>query len=144
MVKALEVAKYIVQEALHRESPVSNLKLQKLLYFVQGVSLALNNVPALEDKIVAWKYGPVVEDVYYAYSMYGANDIIIPFEVDLDLAEELKDVVKLVLDELLEFSAIELVKETHVVGSPWSEVSLNDIISTDSIKKYFLEHYING
>lgn len=143
MVKALEVAKYIVQEALHRKSPVSNLKLQKLLYFVQGVSLALNNVPAFEDKIVAWKYGPVVEDVYYAYSMYGANDIIIPFEADLELAGELKNVVKLVLDELLEVSAIELVKETHVVGSPWSEVSLNDIIPTDSIKKYFLEYYVN-
>lgn len=144
MVKALEVAKYIVQEALHRDRPVSNLKLQKLLYFVQGVSLALNNVPAFDDKIVAWKYGPVVEDVYYAYSMYGANDIIIPFEVDLDLTEDLKDVIKLVLDELLKFSAIELVKETHVVGSPWSEATLNDIIPTDSIKKYFLEHYING
>lgn len=144
MVKALDVAKYIVQEALHRESPVSNLKLQKLLYFVQGVSLALNNVPAFEDKIVAWKYGPVVEAVYYAYSMYGANNIIIPFEVDLDLTEELKTVVKLVLDELLEVSAIELVKETHVVGSPWSKVNLNDIIPTDSIKKYFLEHYVNG
>ena len=144
MVKALDVAKYIVQEALHRESPVINLKLQKLLYFVQGVSLALNNVPAFEDKIVAWKYGPVVEAVYYAYSMYGANNIIIPLGVDLDLAEELKTVVKLVLDELLEVSAIELVKETHVVGSPWSKVSLNDIIPTDSIKKYFLEHYVNG
>lgn len=144
MVKAIEVAKYIVQEALYRKSPVSNLKLQKLLYFVQGVSLALNNVPAFEDKIVAWKYGPVVEDVYYAYSMYGANDIIIPFEADLELAEELKNVVKLVLDELLEVSAIELVKETHVDGSPWSKVSLNDIIPSDSIKKYFLEHYVNG
>lgn len=143
MVKALEVAKYIVQEALHRESPVSNLKLQKLLYFVQGVSLALNNVPAFEDDIVAWKYGPVVEDVYYAYSMYGANDIIIPFEVDVNLTEKLKHVINLVLDELLPVSAIALVNETHLNGSPWHSVNLNAVIPISNIKQYFLDNYMN-
>lgn len=144
MVTALDVAKYIVQEALCRKNPVSNLKLQKLLYFVQGVSLALHNVPAFNEKIVAWKYGPVVESVYYAYSMYGANDIIVPFKEEFDLTEDLKEVVKLVLDELLELSAIELVKETHMDGSPWTKVSLNDIIPTTSIKEYFLKHYIKS
>lgn len=143
MVKALEVAKYIVQEALHRESPVSNLKLQKLLYFVQGVSLALNNVPAFEDDIVAWKYGPVVEDVYYAYSMYGANDIIIPFEADVNLTEKLKHVINLVLDELLPVSAIALVNETHLTGSPWHSVNLNAVIPNSNIKQYFLDNYMN-
>lgn len=142
MTKALDVAKYIVQEALRRKAPVSNLKLQKLLYFVQGTYLAMYKEVAFEDKIIAWQYGPVVKDVYYEYSMFGANDII-PIKNDeiVELPSKLKDVINLVLDKLLTASAIALVNETHKKNSPWDQVYLNETISTDSIAKYFLDNY---
>ena len=141
MASALEVAKYIVQESLDRNSPVSNLKLQKLLYFVQGSSLAVNGMPAFDDEIVAWKYGPVVENVYYTYSMYGANDIIPPCEEEVTLSSNLKSIIDFVLSSLLPLSAIELVNETHKYNSPWDRVDMYDVIDIDSIKTYFLEHY---
>ena len=142
MTTALDIAKYIVQEALRRKAPVSNLKLQKLLYFVQGTYLAMYKEVAFQDKIIAWQYGPVVRDVYYAYSMFGANDII-PIDNDeiIELSPKLKEVIDLVLDKLLNASAIALVNETHKKNSPWDQVDLNETISIDSIAEYFLDNY---
>lgn len=144
MTSALEVAKYIVKESIQRNSPVSNLKLQKLLYFVQGSSLVINKERAFEEDIIAWKYGPVVECVYYAYAMYGANDIIPPFDVKINLETNLQSIIDFVLENLLPISAIDLVNETHLPGSPWAEVQQNKIIPVESIENYFLEHYIKG
>ena len=69
MSTALRVAEHIIYEAQKRKIPVTNTKLQKLLYFVQGVYLAKHNKKAFEDNIIAWKYGPVIKDIYYNSSL---------------------------------------------------------------------------
>ena len=56
---------------------ITNLKLQKLLYYAQGCYLALENKPLFNDNIVAWKHGPVVECIYNKYSPYGSSGISI-------------------------------------------------------------------
>ena len=43
---------------------ISNLKLQKLLYYSQGCFLALRDEPLFDSPIEAWTYGPVVPEVY--------------------------------------------------------------------------------
>lgn len=139
---AANVAKYIIYKSLQRKEPVSNLKLQKLLYFIQGSCLVINDEQAFDDDIVAWRYGPVVKSVYYTYSVYGANDIITTFEEEITLPQHLKEVVDFVLDNLLPVSAITLVNETHLDGSPWKEVNINEKLSISSIKSYFKKHYL--
>lgn len=144
MATASKIAKYIVKEALKRNMPVTNLKLQKLLYFVQGVHLFMNEKVAFPDEIIAWQYGPVVKDVYYEYSIYGANDIIpIDKNEKIILSMRLKKLVNFVLDDLLRYSDIALVKETKKEGSPWSQVSLNEVIDEKDIYEYFLKNYIH-
>lgn len=144
MATASRIAKYIVKEALKRKMPVTNLKLQKLLYFVQGVHLFMHEKVAFSDEIIAWQYGPVVKDVYYEYSIYGANDIIpIDKNEKIILSMRLKKLISFVLDDLLRYSDIALVKETKKEGSPWSQVSLNEVIDEKDIYEYFLKNYIH-
>ena len=46
---------------------ISNLKLQKLLYYAQSAYLALKNTPLFSNNIIAWNHGPVVEEIYQKY-----------------------------------------------------------------------------
>lgn len=104
----------------------------------------MHDKEAFPDEIIAWQYGPVVKDVYYEYAIYGANDII-PIDNDekIKLSIRLKKLVSFILDDLLKYSAIALVKETKKEGSPWSQVSLNEEIDIKDIYEYFLKNYID-
>lgn len=77
MAKALDVAKYLVQLA-EREvepEPLTSMRLQKLLYYVQGWSLGLRQTAMFGEAIEAWQHGPVVPEVYRAFSAYQNNPI---------------------------------------------------------------------
>ena len=54
---------------------ITNLVLNKLVYFAQVESLRETGKPLFEDKIEAWSYGPVEKDVYYTFQKYGRNRI---------------------------------------------------------------------
>ena len=141
---ALDVAQYIINETLNKGYPVSNLKLQKMLYFVQGVMLVNYGRPAFEDRIEAWQYGPVVPEVYFAYSSYGATPILLQYDkINLD-AEE-KNAANIVINSFLKTPAFALVNETHKVNSPWYDAyhsSGDNIISNESIVQYFRAQYV--
>ena len=70
-------ANYII-ENLHKKNidDLTNLKLQKLLYFAYGVHLSLFNEKLFEDEIQAWKHGPVVPSVYHEFKDCGKNPIM--------------------------------------------------------------------
>ena len=57
------------------EGEISNLKLQKLVYYAQGFSLVLLDAPLFPEPIEAWMHGPVVPDLYRNFSRYGAAPI---------------------------------------------------------------------
>ena len=141
---ALDVAQYIINETLNKGYPVSNLKLQKMLYFVQGVMLVNYGRPAFEDRIEAWQYGPVVPEVYFAYSSYGATPILLQYDkINLD-AEE-RNAANIVINSFLKTPAFALVNETHKVNSPWYDAyhsSGDNIISNESIVQYFSAQYV--
>lgn len=142
MSTASRVAEYIIHEAQKREKPVTNIKLQKLLYFTQGVYLAKYNKLAFEDNIIAWKYGPVVKDIYYKYSLYGAEPIIIVEKYDSKISLMLINVINIVLESFLDVNQTDLIEEIIKPGSPWSYTDIDDVISVDDIKDYFLTNYI--
>lgn len=135
---ALTVAKYFLSITDRKESGdlISNLKLQKLLYYAQGYSVALYGVknPLFPEKVYAWKHGPVVKRTYHHYSSYG--DEALPAEA----APALDDGTRAFLDEIYRvygrFSAWALREMTHR-ESPWLnnfkpntmdiEIPLNDL-----------------
>jgi len=120
---------------------LSNLKLQKLVYYAQGFHLALTGEPLFEDPLEAWEHGPVVPSLYRGFKQHGAEPIPAP-ENGFDFAAYPKDVREL-LDEVFsvygQFSASKLRNLTHE-ESPWKEayaIAPSTAISLQSMKDYF-------
>ena len=63
---------YIMGDAF---DDLTNMKVNKLLYFAQGHYLKKYGKPLFDDKIEAWDHGPVIPDVYSTYKGYGDRPI---------------------------------------------------------------------
>ena len=80
MSKALSVAKFLLELAEREDEPdrLSHLRLQKLLYYTQGWSLALRDKALFKDRIEAWAHGPVVKKLYGASPITGTELFPVP------------------------------------------------------------------
>lgn len=75
--KAIDVAQYLIYLAASESEPefLTHMRLQKLLYYVQGWSLALHNRSMFRERIEAWAHGPVVRDLYSCFADFGEKPI---------------------------------------------------------------------
>lgn len=118
---------------------ISNLKLQKLLYYAQGCMLLHSGKPLFEDPIVAWPHGPVVRDVYRRYQYYGSRGISAIPEYPKLSADTIAVLVS-VYNHFARFSAWALANLTHK-ETPWLTAKPNEVIPTATIEEYFANHY---
>lgn len=122
---------------------ISNLKLQKLLYYAQGCVLAIKGKPLFEEKIYAWEHGPVIPEIYHKYKSFGKNGIDFAEQYNIGIIDnETEVILRQVYDEFGQYSAWKLRNMTHE-ETPWRTTAKNDVIPNDVIKKYFLENYID-
>lgn len=143
--KAIEAANvFLALSASQGEagSSVTNMKLQKLLYFSQEDSLRKRGKPLFADPLEAWRYGPVVPFVYQTFQRYGREPI--PSQKTLTQAaqgltlEEI-GILTSVYTRLEGKSASRLMALTHEKGTPWSSASQSGEykrITLESIRRY--------
>ncbi len=137
--KAREIADYFLWkgEQLEEENDLSNLKLQKLLYYARGFSLALLDRPCFSDPINAWPHGPVVVAVYEDFKNHRGD--VIPSALSDGLPTLDAETVE-VLDEVFDvyghFSAWRLRDMTHA-ERPWQEAVQRNEISHESLRSFF-------
>ncbi len=147
---ALSIAKWFVDRANNEfvdeggvAEGLTNLKLQKLLYFAQVASLSLNNKPLFAEKIEAWKFGPVVPVVYHEFKVFGTAPVQIT-QVTSPLDAEVKTLLEDVWNLYGKFSARELVSITQS-HMPWQKVYESGIadkeITQTAIKDYYVNYY---
>lgn len=129
-------------------SPLTNLKLQKILFYLQAASLIENDQPLMKGLFVKWQYGPVLEEAHYAFNDRGATPILEPAStISLDdfkfKTPHIKKnfVYRQQLTEqilaLAQYSAIELVHLTQQ-QSIWAQSNGRGVYYTnDEIKSYF-------
>lgn len=118
---------------------ITQLKLQKLVYFAQGISLALLGQPLFKEDIKAWKYGPVVVALRKKFGAYERDPIPPPGEMDFEIySPSQKELIYKIYSTYGEHSAEYLANETHT-HSIWKEaVSMPDqMISKDKIAEFF-------
>lgn len=134
-----DVANYfLAQQSEEAGDLISNLKLQKLVYYAQGCHLALFDTPLFQEPLKAWVHGPVVPELYHAYKQYGSGPIPVP--EGMDFAVFGKDTREL-LDEVYsvygQFSAWKLREMTH--GElPWKEAAPDQgTISQETMRQFF-------
>ncbi len=126
---------------------LSNLKLQKLVYYAQGFSLAILGKPLFREEIQAWQHGPVVAELYHSLKKHGSEPVPPP-ENGIN-REEYPEEVRELLDEVYavygQFSASKLRNMTHE-ELPWKEAmgfGASFPISTQTMKEFFATQ-VNG
>lgn len=145
MADASKVAEFFIQVANQGEDDqITNLKLNKLLYYAQGVCLARTGRPLFSETIEAWEFGPVVPSIYHQYKCCGKNPIAMS-EDDVDYASFSSDELDAILDVIREFgqyTGAKLVSLSHRPDTPWSTARSegSPVISIDTIRNYFLNN----
>lgn len=120
---------------------ITHLKLQKLLYFVQALSLTIFDKKAFPEKILAWSYGPVVNEVYQKYKKNHAKEIIIEDEAK-NISSGLYKIIEEVVNCYGSIDANKLVDFTHE-EEPWKNTEINKEIEIELIKNYYVKVYDN-
>jgi len=137
---ALDIANKIICKSASEDCGelVSNLKLQKLLYYMQGFHLAYFDAPLFSEDIEAWFYGPVVPVVYNKYKRYGNRGIGKNGETPILLSDEQEDIFCDVMNVYGNYSAIGLMNLTHK-ESPWATTTIGNgnVISHEKMKRFF-------
>ena len=142
---ALTIAKWFIAWAEAEDEELSNLKLQKLLYYAQGHYLAERRRSLFTDQIQAWSHGPVVAPVYHEYKGLGRSSIELPdddpFTWD-DVDEDTAGILSAVWNTYGGYSAGRLRNMTHA-ETPWHSYFRPDeygiVIPEAEIEKYFVE-----
>ena len=140
MYDATKIAEYAIEYENKKNRPISNLRLQKLLYFIQAQFLVNNHEPCFEDEMEAWDFGPVVPSVYHEYKYFGSSSIpLSASKKSYDIYDDDKDLIEHILDRCAQYSTTELVSITHR-QTPWREAyskSFNRTISPKAIQSFF-------
>lgn len=122
MYQAIVLAKYIITKCVNDECPISNLQLQKILYYIQKYYVKHNN-QAFVDDIEAWQFGPVVPAVYYRFCGFGAMPITSRYD------ETILPKDQFMVDPIVEEKRIlypwNMVNDTHKPGGAWAKTYQN-------------------
>lgn len=141
MYPAIDIAYYVINWFNEQDMGISNLKLQKILYYIQGEFLLCGKQNGcFPDTIQAWKHGPVVPSVYFKFNCYLAEPIFLINNVDPKIEDCDKKIINSVLNRYKDMDAWEMVEKTHK-ESPWKSVyndrEQNIIIPIDEMRKFF-------
>lgn len=145
---AKEIAKWFIQraakDAKNGGEYLTQLKLQKLMYYAKGFYYVFENNKLFPEKIEAQKLGPVVPSLVSTIKKYSYNPIIDEFKNEKDITDEVVlNVLNFVYEKVGQFSAKKLVDCTHN-ESPWKNVQIKDTITEDSISDYFKNTYLKN
>lgn len=120
MYTAIDLSKYIVSKCIDDSHPISNLQLQKILYYIQKDFLSRDDI-AFSDAIEAWQFGPVVPNVYYHYCGYGAMPISSTHErFAIEVKDE--DVINKIVESKRSLDPWTMVAETHKANGAWDQI----------------------
>lgn len=138
----LSVAKHIIHYCNENNMSISNLRLQKLLYFIQAQFLVSTGDPCFSERIEAWDFGPVVPVAYDRYKSYGSSSIPdLSRDPTCGISPTDRRLIEMIVDKCSHLSTSKLVEITHR-QSPWKKAYnpyRRNPISNDSIKEFFLD-----
>ena len=119
---ATDVARYMVNLCIEEKSPVSNLQVQKILYFCQQEYYVKTGTPLFDDDFQAWQYGPVIPEVYKVFSLFGGMKISRRVGETAVIDGGTRAIIGPVIRDKRGKYPWDLVEITHQPGSPWDIV----------------------
>lgn len=159
---AMDIARYIINYSLDLGKPVSNLKLQKLLYYIQAAFLIEKDKPCFREPIYNWRHGAVVEEVYNNFTsyigsnitdyQYTYNDIEIDYKLNVKrvircfdenkIKKEDRKIIRKIVYRLKDVEEWDLVAKIQQ-EEPYMKTSRYHEITLKIIKNYFNETKLN-
>lgn len=140
---AQTIANYLILRVNSDEEygeQITNMKLQKLLYYAQGFHLAWRGSKLFNEDIEAWAHGPVVPNIYHEYKGFRSNPLPDPEGFDsATVDDESRTVLEEVYSVYGQYSAWGLRNLTHE-EAPWSDTTQGEVISPDAMKAFFAEN----
>jgi len=139
MASMRELANHIIAVANRNNLSVTNLQIQKVMFFSLGIHIRHHGIDDLARETYdipfdKWKYGPVVESVYYSFNHFKDNDITEELE-----GSYIPDYARWdnAIGALLNTDVFELVRVSHDFSS-WADYEV-DILSRNYVESYTLE-----
>ena len=145
---AKEIAKWFINRAAkdinNGGEYLTQLKLQKLMYYAKGFYYVFENDSLFNEKVSAQKFGPVVKDLVKDLKTYGRGPIVNEFTNECDIKNPIVlNILNFVYDKVGMYSTHTLVEFTHS-ESPWNEVkTLGCNISEEVISDFFRNMYLD-
>ena len=122
---------------------MSIMRLLKLVYAAHGWALATLNRPLIADRIEAWKYGPVIPTVYYAFRRQGVYNLseitVYPRGLEPEIEKLIRDTYMLYREN----SDMQLSRATHVRNGPWDLAFSNDGEFSEIPDSLIRAHYLD-
>ncbi len=78
MYPAAAVANAFLQMADAEGRPLTHMQLQKLVYITHGWHWAVTGRPLIAESVEAWKYGPVIPELYELLKQFGREPVTAP------------------------------------------------------------------
>ena len=112
-----KVADWFIRFAHEVGDAITNLKLQKLVYYAQAWFLALHGKRLIPAQFQAWVHGPVCYPLYQRFRGYAWNPIS-ENVAEPDLPVEVEEHLREIMEVYGGFSAWDLERLTHA-EEPW-------------------------
>ena len=139
---AQTIADDILKIAKEQGISLTPMQLMKLVYIAYGWALAMTGERIFNDRIEAWKYGPVIPNLYHATKHFGRNEIPHTLIGDTPITHpEIQDFLRGVVEGYGHFSGIALSNLTHKAGTPWANSYEPNVFGIQIPDRDILNHY---
>ena len=144
---ARSVANELIRRAHEAGRDITPMQVLKLVYYCHVWMLGLYHRPLLEQPIEAWRYGPVVPEIYYSLRRYGGEAV--RRLIDLESAGVTEspydhyesNIIDQVWEKYGHLSGIQLSAMTHAIDTPWHQVwtkhGQNAVVPDTIIEDYY-------
>jgi len=136
----LDIANKLLIRAKNNENGdlMSNMKLQKMLYYQQGFHLAYFGTPLFDEEIEAWMYGPVIPSVYDHFKNNGRQGIDPGEGQEVPLESKEETLFNEVYKVYGAYGATGLMEMTHR-ETPWkaTPTGVGNIIRKNLMESFF-------
>ena len=126
------ISNWFVNKGIDDEKELSPQKLQNLLYLSHGWHLAIYDEPLLTEEFEAWKFGPMLNELYLKYKNIG-NFLITIREKKIPMEEKTEKFLDFIWDRYKIFSDEEIHSLTHQNDSPWKHIVNNPKKNADQV-----------
>ena len=140
---AITIADTFLKLAKRQGKCLTPMQLMKLVYIAHGWALVVLSRDLFQNRIEAWKYGPVIPDLYHSTKQFGRNPIPLDvvgdddLTVDAQTAEFLTDVYQ----KYGHLSGIALSGLTHQSGTPWDQRYQPGLLGIEIPDEIIRRHY---